>query len=185
MKKQIIIATLAFGSILFGTNNVQAQGLTDDAITKVNISLKEVISIDPGSAAINGVINFLYDNALAYNSNQNWNVPNSLIVTSSRAFNIHVKANGDHFIGAFDKIELDVLTIIPTSGSANGMTALGLNPVKLTNAYELLVDKAELGSAVTLDLDYFIPSTQSSTSKILGKPADIYTQTITYTATTL
>ena len=41
MKKQIIIATLALGAIVLGTNNLQAQ--TPTATTTVNITLADIL----------------------------------------------------------------------------------------------------------------------------------------------
>ena len=58
MKKQLIIATLALGAIVFGTNNVQAQNHT--ATTTVNIVLADVISIDAGSVDTGGLVEFTY-----------------------------------------------------------------------------------------------------------------------------
>ena len=46
-----------------------------------------------------------------------------------------------------------------------------------------LVDNAPLGSAQSLNITYSIPAAESSSNKILGKPAGTYTQNITYTAT--
>ncbi|VXB87479.1 exported hypothetical protein [Chryseobacterium sp. 8AT] len=54
MKKSIAIAALTIGATILGTNNVQAQNAT--ATTTVNITLKDVISIDAGSTAIGNTV---------------------------------------------------------------------------------------------------------------------------------
>jgi len=177
MKKQIIIATLALGAFAFGTSHVQAQ-----AKTTGNITLAEVISIDPQSAAVDGVVNFKYLTAEAYNQDQNWNVPTSLIVTSTKAFDINVKANGPNFLGDSYNIPLDVLTIKPVLGGTTTMTG-SQTDVILSETVQQLITGADIGSRVVLELDYFIPKSKSTSTDILGKPKGTYTQTVTYTAT--
>ena len=183
MKKQIIIATLALGAIVLGTNKVQAQ--TPTATTTVNITLADVISIDQTlSAAVGGTVDFLYDTELAYNSDQTVNVPTSLVVTSTTAFDIDVKADGANFVKGTDVIPVDVLTIQPVAGGTTTMTGTPANVV-LSTTDQKLISGAALGSKVVLELDYFIPEAKSSSADILGKPSGLYTQTVTYTASAI
>ena len=179
MKKQIIIATLALGAIVFGTNNVQAQNHT--ATTAVNIILSDVISID-GGVAIGGAVDFNYLTAADYNSTKNAVVENSLIVTSTKNFDVKVKADGANFTNGSNNIPVDVLTIKAATGGSMAGTQ---NTIVLSTADQVLIANAPLGSALTLDLDYTIPAAKSSSADILGKPAGTYTQTVTYTATAL
>lgn len=180
MKKQIIIATLALGAIVFGTNNAQAQNHT--ATTTVNITLADVISIDTGSKAIDGVVNFNYATAEDYNTVQTVNKPTSLIVTSTKNFDVKVKANGANFANGSNNIPVDVLTV---KAAAGGTMAGTQNTIVLSTSDQVLIGNAPLGSALTLDLDYEIPAAKSSSADILGKPAGTYTQTVTYTASAL
>lgn len=182
MKKQLIIATLALGAIVFGTTNAQAQNNT--ATTTVNIVLNDVISIDAGSVATGGLVAFNYVTAEDYNTVTNVVVPNSLIVTSTKNFDIKVKADGPTFTDGTNDIPVNVLTIKPVTGGTRTMTGTGTNVV-LSDTDQDLITNAELGSAVVLDLDYEIPAARSSSSDILGKPAGTYVQTVTYTATAL
>lgn len=179
MKKQIIIATLALGAIAFGTINANAQ--STEATTTVNIILNDVISIDAGSVAIGGAVDFNYATAADYNTVSNAIVPQSLVITSTKAFDIDVKANAASFINGSNLIPVDVLYIKPITG---GTTTMGgtLTTVNLSTTNQKLVDEAPLGSAIILDLDYEIPAAKSSSADILGKPAGTYTQTITFTA---
>ncbi|SHE48158.1 hypothetical protein SAMN05444408_101575 [Chryseobacterium takakiae] len=80
-------------------------------------------------------------------------------------------------------IPVDVLTI--KAATASGTMGGTKSAVVLSATDQTLVANAPLGSALTLNLDYTIPAAQSSSSKILGKPAGTYTQTVTYTATAL
>ena len=178
MKKQIIIATLALGAIVFGTNNVQAQDPT--ATTAVNIILNDVISIDSGSIANGGVVDFNYATAEDYNSTKTATVASSLIVTSTKNFDVKVKAEGPNFTNGSNVIPVDVLTIKAATG---GTMAGTQNTIVLSTADQVLIANAPLGSALTLDLDYTIPEAKSSSVDILGKPAGTYTQNVTYTAT--
>jgi len=179
MKKQLIIATLALGAIVFGTNNVQAQNKT--ATTAVNIILNDVISIDAGSVANGGVVDFNYVTAADYNSDKSVNVPTSLKVTSTKNFDVKVKAEGSNFSDGTNNIPVDVMTIKAAGGTVKGTQ----NTIVLSATDQVLIANAPLGSALTLDLDYTIPAAESSSSKILGKPAGKYTQNVTYTATAL
>ena len=180
MKKQIAIAALTIGAIVLGTNNVQAQNHT--ATTAVNIILNDVISIDATSIANGGAVDFKYVTAEDYNKDKTAIVRNSLIVTSTEEFNVNVKADGN-FLNktAGTNIPVDVLTIkAATGGSMNGTPST----VTLSTNDQLLIAKAPLGSALTLDLDYTIPKEKSSSTDILGKKAGTYTANVTYTVTT-
>ena len=180
MKKQIAISALAIGAIVLGTNNVQAQNHT--ATTAVNIILNDVISIDATSIANGGAVDFKYVTAEDYNKDKTAIVRNSLIVTSTEEFNVNVKADGN-FLNktAGTNIPVDVLTIkAATGGSMNGTPST----VTLSTNDQLLIAKAPLGSALTLDLDYTIPKEKSSSTDILGKKAGTYTANVTYTVTT-
>ena len=181
MKKQIVIATLAFGAILFGTNNVQAQNTT--ATTTVNITLNDVISIDAGSTAIGNSVDFNYVTAADYNTDQTITKANSLKVTSTKNFNVKVKAGGANFMNGTNLIPVNVLTI--KAATAAGTMGGTKTPVVLSATDQTLVSNAPLGSALILNLDYIIPAAKSSSSDILGKPAGTYKQTVIYTATAL
>ena len=180
MKKQIIFGTLAVAAFFFA-NNIQAQNNT--ATTTVNLHLSDVISIDSG-AAIGGVVDFNYTTATDYNSDQEVDVANSLVVTSTKNFDIKVKADGANFTDGSNTIPVDVLTVKAVNSASNPMGGTK-NSVVLSTDDQVLVSNAALGSQLVLDLNYKIPASESSSSKILGKPAGTYTQTVTYTATAL
>lgn len=181
MKKQFIISALVFVAAIFGAQNAMAQA---EATTQVRIILSDVISIVDGSVAIDGVVDFTYVTAEDYNSTKTVNVPNSLIVTSTKSFDINVKADGENFINGQETIPVNVVTIKPVTG---GTTTMGgtRNNVILSTTDEKLISGAALGSKLVLDLEYEIPEVKSSSSDILGKPTGTYTQTVTYTATAL
>jgi len=115
MTKQIEIAVLTIGAIILGTNNVHAQNTT--ATTTVNITLNDVISIDAGSTAIGNTVDFNYATAADYNSDQTINKANSLKVTSTKNFNVKVKAGGANFMNGTNLIPVNVLTIKAAAAS--------------------------------------------------------------------
>jgi len=181
MTKHIAVAALTIGTIILGTNNVQAQNTI--ATTTVKITLNDVISIDAGSTAIGNTVDFNYATAADYNSDQTITKANSLKVTSTKNFNVKVKAGGANFMNGTNLIPVNVLTI-KAAGSAGTMGGTK-TAVVLSATDQTLVTNAPLGSALTLNLDYMIPAAKSSSADILGKPVGTYTQTVTYTATAL
>ncbi|MBY5957981.1 hypothetical protein KUV50_07565 [Membranicola marinus] len=187
MKKWILLSVLALAAIAFTTNQAVAQNASaqrTSATTQVNINLSDVISIDRGSVADGSTVEFNYNTAADYNSTKKVNVPNSLIVTSTKNFDIVVKAKNAHFKKGGDHIPVDVLTIKPVSGGTTTMTGTP-SDVVLSPAKQKLISGAALGSSLVLELEYVIPQAKSSSSDILGKPAGTYTQKVTYTATAL
>jgi len=175
-----MLKTLVFSSILlmFGSNTILAQGAT----TTINLVLADVISIDPGSAANGGTVDFHYENVNDYNSEKTTTINNSLIITFTKPFDLKVKANGENFENGSNSIPVNVLTIKRNESSKiNGNSA----PIVLSTQDQVLISGADRGSKLNLDLDYIIPQARSSSNDILGKPAGTYTQKITYTATAI
>ena len=180
MKKQIIIATLALGAFVLGTSNIQAQ--SNPVSTNVNIILSDVISIDEGSVASEGVVDFNYVTTTDYNTAKNKTVANSLVITSSKNFDVKVKAEGENFVSGSNLIPVNVLQVKAVTGGT--MAAGSLNEITLSNADQVLVTNATLGARKSLSIDYSISATKASTV-LLGKAPGTYTQRVTYTATAL
>lgn len=156
--------------------------IAQETKTRINITLADVISIEPNSAAIGGSVNFLYENVNDYNSEKTTTIPNSLIITFTKPFDLRVKANGENFENGSHNIPVNVLTIRRNESSK--ITGVS-NPIILSTQDQVLISGADLGSKLNLDLDYIIPKARSSSNDILGKPAGTYTQQVTYTATAL
>ena len=183
MKKQIIISALALGAFVLGTGNIKAQvGTSSNAsTTTVNLILADVISIDQGSVSSGGVVDFNYSNTTDYNTAKNVTVANSLIVTSSRNFDVKVKAEGENFVNGSNLIPVDVLQVKAVTGG----TMVGtMNEITLSNADQILVADATLGAKKSLSIDYSISAEKASTV-LLGKAPGTYTQKVKYTATAL
>lgn len=178
LKKRTVLITLVFTILIFGVHKTWAQ----QATTTINLVLTDVISIEPGSAANDGTVDFYYENENDYNSEKTNTVPNSLIITFSKPFDLKVKANGENFENGSNFIPVNVLTIKRNESSQITGTS---SPVILSTEDQVLVSGADRGSKLSLDLDYTIPQAKSASTDILGKPAGTYTQQITYTATAL
>ena len=182
MKKQIIISALALGAFVLGTSNVQAQtGKNSNPVsTSVNIKLSDVISIDSG-VAVGGIVDFNYTTTTDYNTAKNVTVDESLVITSSRNFDVKVKAEGTNFVNGTNLIPVDVLEVeAVTGGSMTG----SLKKITLSNEDQVLVSNATLGARKSLSIDYSI-SAEKAQTVLLGKAAGTYTQKVTYTATAL
>ena len=180
MKKQIVIAALTLGAIGLGISPVQGQQ-SDQVGTSVNITLADVISIDEGSVASEGAVEFNYVNTTDYNSSKNVTVPNSLVIISSKNFDVKVKSEGANFVSGANIIPVDVLQVKAVAGG----TIVGtLKEVTLSTAAQVLVSNATLGSKQTLNISYSI-SAEKASKVLLGKPLGSYMQKVTSTATAL
>lgn len=177
-KRIPILLAFTISVLFFGTNPTRAQTAT----TTINLVLADVISIDPGSAANGGSVDFRYENVNDYNSEKTTTIPNSLVITFTKPFDLKVKANGENFENGSNNIPVNVLTIKRNESSKITGTS---TPIVLSTADQVLISGADRGSKLNLDLDYIIPQARSSSADILGKPAGNYTQKVTYTATAL
>ena len=180
MKKQIAIAALTIGAIALGNNQVFAQN-SEQVNTSVNIILADVIAMDIGTVASGGTVDFNYLNTTDYNSSKNVTVPNSLIIISSKNFDVKVKSEGANFVSGSNLIPVDILQVKAIAG-ANLMGTM--NEVTLSNTDQVLVGNASSGAKQSLNIAYSI-SAEKASKVLLGKPAGTYTQTVTYTATAL
>ena len=181
MRKQIGIAALALVAFVFGTAKAVAQSVSNPASTTVNLKLSDVISIDAGSVAAGGIVDFNYLTSDDYNSAKNVTVANSLIVTSSKNFDVKVKAEGENFVNGSNVIPVFVLQVKAVSGGTiNG----SLKSITLSAVDQVLVSNAALGAQKSLNIDYSISAINASTF-LLGKAAGTYTQKVKYTATAL
>ncbi|WP_418124347.1 peptidoglycan-binding protein LysM [Chryseobacterium sp. PTM-20240506] len=180
MKKQIFIVALSLGATALGTHRVMAQN-SEQVSTSVNIILSDVIAMDIGSAASEGAVDFNYGSTKDYSSSKNVTVPNSLVIISSKNFDVKVKSEGAHFVNGANVIPVDILQVKAIPG---GSLVGTLNEVTLSPNDQVLVSNASLGTKQSLNIAYSI-SAENASKVLLGKPQGTYTQKITYTATAL
>lgn len=180
MKKQIVIAASFLGAIALGTIPVLAQN-SGQASTSVNIILADVISMDVGTVASGGAVDFNYVNTTDYNSAKNVTVPNSLVIISSKNFDVKVKSEGANFVSGANLIPVDILQVKAVAGGSLTGT---LNEVTLSSTDQVLVSNASSGAKQSLNIAYSI-SAEKASKVLLGKPKGTYTQMVTYTTTAL
>ena len=180
MKKQIFIAALSLGAIVLGTDKVLAQN-SEQVNTTVNIILADVIAMDVGTAASEGAVDFNYGSTNDYNSSKNVTVPNSLVIISSKNFDVKIKSEGANFVNGANVLPVDILQVKAIPG---GSLVGTLNEVTLSTADQLLVSNASSGAKQSLNIAYSI-SAEKASKVLLGKPKGTYTQKIIYTATAL
>jgi len=180
MKKQIVIAALFLGAIALGTNHALAQN-SDQVSTSVNIILADVIAMDVGTVASEGAVDFNYGSTKDYNSSKNVTVPNSLVIISSKNFDVKVKSEGANFVSGANVLPVDILQVKALAGGSLMGT---LNEVTLSTTDQVLVSNASPGAKQSLNIAYSI-SAEKASKVLLGKPKGTYTQKITYTATAL
>lgn len=184
MKKQLTFIAINLGAFILGVTSIQAQNSTSSidskpAHTIVNILLSDIISIDEGSAASQGVVDFNYVTTTDYNSVKNVMVPNSLVITSSKTFDVKVKADAENFISGANYIPVDVIMIKALS---NGNLVGNLKEVTLSTADQILLDSEPFGAQKAIDINYSISANKAATV-LLGTAPGTYTQKVTYTAT--
>jgi len=157
---------------------------SNPAITTANIILDDVISIDAGSVANGGTVNFEYKTTADYNADKSLAVPNSLKVISSTNFDVKVKAGGASFKDSgTNTIPVGVMQLSVSNISKIGGTSA---PISLTSEDQVLATNltaSNQATPVAVDITYTIPTAKAK-ADIFGKPKGTYSQTVTYTATT-
>ena len=104
-----------------------------------------------------------------------------MVVTSSKYFDVKVKANGNNFVNGSNVIPVNILQI----KAVDGGTMVGLfNEITLSTKDQKLVWVAIQGAEKSLNIQYSI-SAENAARVLLGKPAGTYSQTVTYSTTTL
>ncbi|MFZ4928462.1 peptidoglycan-binding protein LysM [Chryseobacterium sp. Mn2064] len=168
------------GAIALETEQVLAQN-SEQVSSSVNIVLSDVISMDIGSVASGGTVDFNYVNTTDYNSSKKVTVPNSLVIISSKNFDVKVKSEGSNFVSGSNVIPVDILQVKAMPGGSLMGT---MNEVTLSATDQVLVGNASSGAKQSLNIAYSI-SAEKASKVLLGKPKGTYTQTLTYTATAL
>lgn len=175
IKKQIVFTTISIVALVFGPIAIQAQ-----TSGSTGIVLNDVISIDSG-AALGNAVDFEYRTAQDYNTAKSKTIENNLVVTSSKYFDVKVKANGNNFVNGSNVIPVNILKIKAVGGG----TMVGLfNEITLSTKDQKLVWVAIQGAEKSLNIQYSI-SAENAARVLLGKPAGTYSQTVTYSTTTL
>lgn len=182
MRKQILLGI--FSVIALVGFNVQAQEAQSVSAsgTMVNINLNEILAFEEGGSAPGGMVDLNFITVSDYENGVEAFKEKSLVISSTKAFDVKVRAEGENFIGENAEIPVDVLTIEAVSGGSMDGT---LKTVTLNTDDQKIIEGVNPVIKGSLDINYKISGERASTSDILGKPSGTYTQTIIYTATAL
>ncbi len=195
MKKTTIFATAMFAFAVLGSANLSAQDTAPASTTPlesvaspttVNIILNDVLSIEHGPGANAKEVNFTYATASDYNTDQNQSVPNTLLVTSSKRFQLKVEAQGPNFVSPTAKDEVIPISVMNISvNSGDALPAVNINkPVTLAVTPQEILSKGLVGARKSVGILYTIPAAQAQ-KHLIGKPEATYTQKVVFTATSL
>ncbi len=169
MKKTFLYGALLV-MFLFVGFHTQAQ----TANVTVNIDLStDVISINLGA---DPEVNFVYATAADYANSKTVSKTSHFTVVSNTNYDITVAADNE-FDGT-DNIPLGVIDINVDPTTANGGE---LNAVNLSLSPTLLVGSATPSTGAIYNVNYTI----ADASPLVGLAPEVYTTTITYTATGL
>jgi len=177
MNKKLFTMIAVLG-IAFGlSNTAKAQASASLSPVTVNVKLADVIGIEPSTGAAS--ILFEYNGISDYNADKSATVPRQFKVTSTRSYNLSVKAAGD-FVGSAPEKKLS-LNILRVAAKKNSEATFPTETAISSSTSTLLVSSA----APTLAADYDIAYKILSSSELVGKDEGTYTATLTYTVTAL
>lgn len=175
--KKFLTISLSIILACFGVAKAQVTGTTS-----VHVKLVDILALTVNNSDVN--INF--NNASDYQNGVTVAMPGHLTVTSNQPYTLNVKAAGNLAgTGAnTDVLDPSVLTVaLPTTGNNTTLGAVPTTASGLSTTNAALVTSATPGLLKLLDVNYTVPSSVSTTSALLGKKADTYTTTVTYTIT--
>lgn len=174
MKKITILSLLVIGAIGI-SQKANAQTDVTGPVT-VNIDLTaEVISIDLGA---DPTVNFVYATAADYTESKTVTKEGHFTVISNLPYDITVAAQGEFVSPSEDDLPLDLVTVSVDPATANGGT---LTDAPLALAETPLVGEAEASTSAVYNVDYTI----DNPAPLLDLAREVYTTTVTYTATQL
>ncbi|QNK64685.1 hypothetical protein H7F33_09495 [Pedobacter sp. PAMC26386] len=150
-KKLITVAVLMIAMVLM-SRDIKAQTLVRQV--KVNVELKDVIGVGPDGPTGSPTVDFVYETVSDYNGNKSVTVPSQLNVTSTKAYNILIKASGD-FIGQTTAAKTIPLTILKVSAKTTGGSTFGPDVIP-TIANQIIFTGAPATLSQSFDLLYKI-----------------------------
>ncbi|OKS86597.1 hypothetical protein RG47T_2053 [Mucilaginibacter polytrichastri] len=161
----------------FGVAKAQVTGTTS-----VHVKLVDILAL----AVNNTDVNINFNTASDYQNGVSVPMAGHLTVTSNQAYTLNVKAAGN-LAGTgvnTDVLAPTILTVaLPTTGNNTTLGAVPTTVAGLTTTNAALVTGASPGLLKLVDVNYSVPSSISATTALLGKKADTYTTTVTYTIT--
>ena len=122
MNKNLVAVAAVIVATVMMSSNLKAQTLIRQV--KVNVELKEVIGVGPDGPTGTPLVDFVYETVADYNGNKSVTVPSQINVTSTKAYNVLIKASGD-FIGLTTASKTLPLTILKVSAKTSAGATFG------------------------------------------------------------
>lgn len=169
-----------FGFLIFlmGGVVIHAQEPVSDVTGPVSVNIDlttPVISITLGASPD---VNFIYQTAEDYTDSKTESKSSHFTVISNLPYDISVKAESEFTSPANNNPELDLVEIQVDPATPNGGD---LNVVPLSLTGSVLVEGADPSAGAVYNVDYSIPDA----TPLLGLDGEVYSTTVTYTATHL
>lgn len=149
-----------------------------DVTDPVNVSIDltaAVISIDLGT---DPDVAFVYADAEDYANEQTETMLGHFTVVSNQPYEIAVAANTEFTSPSSDEVPLSIVDVSVDPGTANGGT---LATIPLSTTPGILVTGADPSTGAVYNVDYTI----ADAAPLVGLSAEVYTTSVTYTATHL
>lgn len=152
MKKKLftMIAALA---ITFGlSNSVHAQ--TTVRSIAVTVELKDIIGISPTTPAGSSLVEFLYETAAQYNSDQTSTITDQFRITATKAYDVFLKGSGP-FVGqttSSNTLDLNILAVSARPGPSGTLQTA----VVPTTSDQLLITNSPAALDQSFDVSYKI-----------------------------
>ncbi|MBN9299469.1 MAG: hypothetical protein J0I41_20885 [Filimonas sp.] len=174
-------STLRFVAVLFVTvlAGIGAKAQTSGTTT-LNVKLNDALSITVNDPTV--LLQFV--TTADYQNGVSVTMPSHLTVSSNQAYTLNVKtaaatlagtgANVATLNASIVSVQLDNPVAQALGGTANTVNSLSSTNQPILSSATAVINK-------NVNIKYAIPSSVSSTSQVLGKPADTYSTTVTYT----
>lgn len=174
-------STLRFVAVLFVAvlAGISAKAQTSGTTT-LKVKLNDVLNITVNDPEV--LLEFI--TASDYLNGVSVSKPSHLTISSNQAYSLNVKTAASTLAGTGVNTSTLNASIVSVqldnpAGQALGGTPTTVNSLSTTNQPILATATAAINKAI--NIKYAIPSSVSSTSEVLGKPADTYSTTVTFT----
>jgi len=175
--KKVFTILCAVALMSVGAAEAQVTGTTS-----VHVKLVDVLALTVNNSDVNLDFNVATD----YQNGVTAAKSGHLSVTSNKPYTLNVKAAGN-LAGTnsnTDFLAPSILTVaLPATGNNVALGGTATTIAGLATSDAALITNATPALLKLIDVTYSVPQAISITSAILGKKADTYTTTVTYTIT--
>jgi len=176
MKKNLLTIAAVLTALVFANNEAKAQNSVLKTVA-VNVELKDVTAVGPEGPSGAANVDFLYATASDYNNDKSVTIPNQFNVTSTKAYDILLRAD-KNFEGQTTSSQTLPLDILKVSARTSGTGTFGASKIPtLTN--EVFVENAAAALNQSFDVLYTIEKNET----LLVAPKQKYTTNLIYSVT--